>query len=530
MNAKTTATGCRPFLKWAGGKRKQAVQIAAKMPQRIEHLAIPFLGAGGVFWHLVSTDRIAGPVLLSDADRNLIELWQVVQAGPEEMLRICAEWTRDLHASADPEGVYYFVRGKPKKGHPPPRSRWRPKTKVERAARHLWLNRHCNNGLWRFSGKGEFNVGWCHDPKRAGIDADNVRRCHEALNDLTVLIRCMDFRATLDTDALPRDAVVYMDPPYDGVDFDEYGAGAFGANEQDHVADRARALVVAGAECVIVSNNDTPRVRRLFERLPGSTTQVRLERVMAPRSINSDGDGRGKVAEVQISLRPKTLYAGWDSSPTHSALVVLDDDGDVAFQRQLVVRQGDQRPPHVQAIPTNLAGAQRLAWIGRWYRETIAALATAYPDTRVFCGVENYAPSSGTNRGKTLTFECGGLLRAAIAAADWRLKLVPVSLVKKHATGSGAAGTSKADVADGAQRRWGWQHDPSNPNRDDLDDARVIAELIHEVRRLQTGVVELDELNPRESKALQAKYREVFTGAKSTPKHKRRNLITEEWL
>lgn len=489
----------RPFLKWAGGKRRQAAKIAAKMPQRIEHLAIPFLGAGGVFWHLVSTDRIAGPVLLSDADRNLIELWQVVQKGPEEMLRICAEWTRDLHASADPEGVYYFVRGKPKKGHPPPRTRWRPKTKAERAARYLWLNHYCRSGLWRFNRAGEFNVGYCNE-SRAPIPDDNVRRCHEALNDLTVVIRRMDFRAALDTDALPRDAVVYMDPPYDGVDFDEYGAGAFGANEQDHVADRARALVAAGAECVIVS----------------------------------------KVAEVQISLRPKTLYAGWDSSPTHSALVVLDNDGDVAFQRQLVVRQGDQRPPHVRAIPTHLAGAQRLAWVGRWYRETIAALGEYYPDARVFCGVEDYAPNAGrrgpdgkrieNNRGKALTFECGGLLRAAIAAADWRLKLVPVSLVKKHATGSGAAGTSKADVADGALRRWGWQHDPSNPNRDDLDDARVIAELVREVRRLQTGVVELDALNPRESKALQAKYREVFTGAKSTPKHKRRNLITEEWL
>lgn len=514
-----------PFLKRAGGKGSQAADIAAQMPQRIEAYAEPFLGGGAVFWHLARAGRLAGPVLLSDADRDLVELWQVVRDDPEGLLRLCAEWTTDYRG--DPEGVFYFVRGKPKAGTPLPTKRWKPRTKLERAARMLWLNRFCVNGLWRKNAAGEFNVGWCRDPKRNGIDAANLRRCSEMLRELDVTIRCMPVAdAWVD---IPRGATVYLDPPYDGVDFDGYGVGSFSGDAQSRLAVNADRGAATRFECVVASNSDTEAIRAAYGSGFARTT---IDRVMVARSINSKGDGRGKVPEVRIVMRPAVqLFAGWDSSPTHSALVVEDADGDVVYQRQLTTLASEVRPPFVQRCPFGPAdGPRRLAWLARWYREAVEGLAGRFPHDQVFCIVEDYALTPGrkgkdgkrvqNNQGKALTFECGGLLRAAIASAGWRLRFVTPGKVKKHATGSGGAMVDKEQVADGARARWGWGYSRELKHWDDATDARVMANLARELRQLQTGALSLESL----PKA----HREVYTGTGT--KARRRNLIEEGWL
>ena len=504
-----------PFLKWAGGKASQAADIAAEMPARIEAYAEPFLGGGAVFWHLARAGRLVGPVLLSDADKDLVELWQVVRDDPEGLIRMCASWTEDYRA--DPEGVFYFVRGKPKAGTPPPSKRWKPRTKLERAARMLWLNRFCVNGLWRKNARGEFNVGWCRDGKRNGINAENLRRCSETLRELAVTIRCAT-AAEIWPD-IPRGATVYLDPPYDEVDFDDYGVGSFSGDAQSRLALNAEQGAATRFECVVASNNDTTGVRAAYGPTPGVTTTV--TQVMVARSINSDGSARGKVPELRIVMRPATqLFAGWDSSPTHSALVVEDADGDVVYQRQLTTLAREERPPFVQRCPFATAdGPRRLAWLAKWYREAVDGLTERFPHAQVFCIVEDYA-HAGPNSGKVLTFECGGLLRATIAAAGWRLRFVTPGKVKKHATGNGGASVDKVQVADGAIVRWGWAYARGLKHWDDLTDARAMANLARELRQLQTGALDLVTLSKAQ--------REVYTGTGT--KAKRRNLIEEGWL
>jgi DNA adenine methylase len=164
-----------------------------------------------------------------------------------------------------------------------------------RAGTFIYLNRTCFNGLWRVNRKGEFNVtpGKYKRPRicdRAGIVAASV-----ALGHADLFYR--DFRAT--AAYAEKGDFAYFDPPYDPISktasFRSYTAAGFTDYHQRELADVALAMVGRGVK-VMLSNSDTPFVRSLYK-----DKRWKVERVYAPRAINSDPRRRGKVAEVIIT-------------------------------------------------------------------------------------------------------------------------------------------------------------------------------------------------------------------------------------
>lgn len=268
----------RPFLKWAGGKgqllRELTPRVVAASPFERYHEF--FLGGGALFFHLTGLGLLGRrQALVSDVNRRLVEVYDALRSSVDKVLLPLQE-----HAALHSAEHYYATRATP------------PDSPAERAARIIYLNRTCFNGLYRENSRGEFNVPMGRYANPLICDAANLRAVSAALK--RARITCQGFEQAAEAVA-PGD-FVYLDPPYDPVsetaNFTSYHAMAFGKQEQRRLAATYRALDQRGAR-LLLSNSDTPFIRELY-------AGFRIEVVMASRNVNSRADRRGRVAELLI--------------------------------------------------------------------------------------------------------------------------------------------------------------------------------------------------------------------------------------
>jgi DNA adenine methylase len=160
------------------------------------------------------------------------------------------------------------------------------------AARFIYLNKTCFNGLYRENSRGEFNVPYGNNRDAKFLDANNLMACSVALTD--VVVHTGDFSWV--PGRAQRGDLVYFDPPYVPLSatssFTQYNASGFGLPDQVRLRDTALALKERGVH-VILSNSSSPTVRELYDGF-------NIIEVNAKRAINSKADGRGPVKEVLI--------------------------------------------------------------------------------------------------------------------------------------------------------------------------------------------------------------------------------------
>ena len=265
--------GVKPFLKWAGGKRKLTSIIAAQTPRRIVQYWEPFVGAGAVYFNVIAPRRAATyagiPSVLSDVNRELITTYTAVRDNVDEVTHYVGE-----HMSKhDDEDYYYEVR----ENEP-----YRP---AEIAARMIYLNKTCYNGLYRVNKSGRFNVPRGRQVSPAVVDAEGLREASEALQ--RVIIHESDFAGI--TPGWRH--FVYVDPPYSET-FDAYTQKGFDEDEQIRLADYVAAWHNAGAN-VLVSSPNTELIRHLY-------ANYEWVEVSAKRSIAPKGHMRDSVTDLLI--------------------------------------------------------------------------------------------------------------------------------------------------------------------------------------------------------------------------------------
>lgn len=274
----------RPFLKWAGGKTQLLPQLRAAALPHIQTYYEPFLGGGALFFALQREGRFERAVL-SDSNAELIAVYAQVRDGVEELIEALAVHQRKYRAASDRADYYYRIRGK------------RATCRVGAAARLIFLNKTCFNGLYRVNSRGEFNVphGSYVNPKIC--DADGLRAAAAALQG--VELRTADFAEALG--AAHVGDFVYCDPPYvplsETASFTSYTAADFGPAEQQRLAAVAAEARGRGVD-VLLSNSGHPEVAQLYRE-----AGFRLETVEAARAINSNGAERGAVREYLIRVR-----------------------------------------------------------------------------------------------------------------------------------------------------------------------------------------------------------------------------------
>lgn len=262
----------RPFLKWAGGKTNSLPRLIQHFPVSFKRYVEPFVGGGSVFLSL----RPGVAASLNDSNEELINAYKVVRESPGELMK-----RLDRLAARYSEEFFFKVRSS------------LPSEKVARAARLIFLNKTCFNGLYRTNSKGEFNVSFgkrercpeLYDSENLVEIAERLRKVHLSAGDFEDLI-----------DSCGEGDFVYCDPPYVPVsptaNFSSYTRDGFSFVDHSRLRDAAERAEKRGA-VVFVSNSNSEIVRQLYARWQA----IPLE---APRCINSRGDKRGPVVELLL--------------------------------------------------------------------------------------------------------------------------------------------------------------------------------------------------------------------------------------
>ena len=262
----------QPFVKWVGGKRSLITQIALNLPSNFNHYFEPFLGGGAVYFAL--ENRIS-KAILSDNNVELITTYQTIKKDPFNLIQKLKE-----HALNHSKKYYYLIR------------QTSFKNKVDIAARFLYLNKTCYNGLYRVNNAGKFNVP-IGDYKNPNIvQEENILSCHERLKKTEIV--CRDFE-----DIKPlRGDFIYFDPPYhpqNELSFTKYTKEDFTSNDQIRLANYIKKLSDSKIY-IMLSNSRTEFVKQLYPK-----KYFKHKTVNAPRLVNCKSDKRGTIEELLIT-------------------------------------------------------------------------------------------------------------------------------------------------------------------------------------------------------------------------------------
>lgn len=269
-----------PFLKWVGGKSRLIQQYQKHLPkvQDIKTYYEPFLGGGSLFFHLQPKSAI-----LSDINQDLIETYCSVRDNLEQLIDLLQiHQNKHNNDNSKNHDYYYQVRSHTYK------------TPIERAARLIYLNKTCFNGLYRVNSKGEFNVpvGKYKNPKICNPDL--LSSASAALKSAKIEVR--RFEEILDH-AKSSDDFVYFDPPYHPLNntsyFTAYSADAFNEDDQIRLRDIFAELASRGVK-VMLSNSDSGFIRELY-------SDFNIHEILASRVINSNIKKRGIITELLIT-------------------------------------------------------------------------------------------------------------------------------------------------------------------------------------------------------------------------------------
>lgn len=265
MNNKLT-----PILKWAGGKRQLLPEIIPLIPQKFECYYEPFLGAGAVLLGLHPQKAV-----VNDANTELINVYYIIKHQPNELIQLLKEY----EASHD-KSFYYEMRNCDRA-----EERFAKLSKLQKAARTIYLNRTCYNGLYRVNKRGYFNTPIGRNSSIQIVNETGILRISEYLNSADVIFFNGDYRIALEN-ATYQD-FVFLDPPYYPINKDSflrYDMLPFGVQEQLDLKKVCDQLDTRGIR-FIETNSDCQEIRELY-------SQYRQIEVEVRRCINAKVDGR----------------------------------------------------------------------------------------------------------------------------------------------------------------------------------------------------------------------------------------------
>jgi DNA adenine methylase len=264
----------KPFLRWAGGKQWLTKTLISLSPEQIGDYYEPFLGGASFFFALKPNNAI-----LSDSNSQLIETYQALQSNPNRVISKLEMWENNKE-------TYYKIRA----------SRFEEKS--DRAARFIYLNKTCWNGLYRVNKKGEFNVPFSNN-QRVVFDPEQLVTASMLLRSAKLLVG--DFEETLATAKMGD--LIYLDPPYtvshSNNGFRQYNERIFSWEDQKRLSRVARNLINNGCY-VIISNAWHKPIIDMYEDF--LAYEISRHSILAANSNN-----RKKISEALI-ISPNLEY------------------------------------------------------------------------------------------------------------------------------------------------------------------------------------------------------------------------------
>ena len=267
----------KPFLKWAGGKTNLLGQYEPLFPEWSGDYFEPFIGSGAVFFYLSARPE-ERKYYLSDLNREIVDAFCAVRDDVEGVIKLLAK-----HQQLHSKDYFYQVRGLVPQNL----------SALEKAARTIYLNKTCFNGLYRVNKKGEFNVPMGNYKKPSILQIETLKAASRALSPADLSTG----HYSVLVDKAQAGDFIYLDPPYHPLSktamFTNYVAQAFGEKDQMELAEVAAALSKKG--CVVMeSNSNTDFIKDLYKGF-------KIQEVWARRSINREKSKRGAITELVVT-------------------------------------------------------------------------------------------------------------------------------------------------------------------------------------------------------------------------------------
>lgn len=264
----------KPIIKFVGGKSQMLDTIKEMLPPTYNRYYEPFLGGGAVLLELNPKEAY-----VNDINSELINMYIQVREDVEGVIWHLNIFDHDHDICEDKKAYYYIMRDIFNK--------YRGEKSTMQAARFIYLNKHCFNGLYRENSKCEFNVPFNGKLTGGSFDAEHLREVSKHIHD--VMFINGDFEDCVCH--ADKEDLVFLDPPYDN-SFTDYTGAGFERDQQIRVANKFKELSDRGCYCML-TNHDTPLIRELYKDYNIKVIDVR-------RSINRNGNDR-KGKEVIIT-------------------------------------------------------------------------------------------------------------------------------------------------------------------------------------------------------------------------------------
>lgn len=265
----------KPILKWVGGKRQLIPEIKKYIPEYDRYIE-PFFGGGAVLFDLQPTNAI-----INDINPELINLYKVIKNNPQKLIELLKTYTND-------EDTYYKIRNLDRNDS------YKNTDNIEKAARFIYLNRTCFNGLYRVNSKGQNNVPYGKYKNPLICDENNIKNCASYLSNNNIEITNLDFNDVLKK--AKENDFIYLDPPYDPLtetsSFTSYSKEGFTKLDQERLKKQLDKLNDKKIK-FLLSNSSTEFIKELYK-------DYTIIEVNAKRNIASTTTGRKPVKEVLI--------------------------------------------------------------------------------------------------------------------------------------------------------------------------------------------------------------------------------------
>ena len=270
----------KPFVKWAGGKRQIIDKLLKYSPVDYKTYYEPFVGGGALLFELQPKRAV-----INDYNSELMNVFECIK-DEDKFSNMCNELNK--HETNHSEEYYYKIRDLDRN-----KTKYNKLEDYKKAARTIYLNKACFNGLYRVNSKNEFNVPFGKKIKVNTYDGPNLGIIHCLLNFFDIKLMSVDFEEAVKT--AKKGDFVYFDPPYDSdtTTFNSYTEEGFGKSEQIRLSEVFKDLDKRGCY-VMLSNHNSSLIRKLYN-------DYNIHQITAKRNINANGKKRGKVEEVIIT-------------------------------------------------------------------------------------------------------------------------------------------------------------------------------------------------------------------------------------
>lgn len=267
-----------PMLKWVGGKRQLLSEIVPMIDNKCSTYVEPFVGGGAVLFRLQPQKAV-----INDYNQELINVYRTVRDHLDDLIEVL-----QIHATKNTSDYYYEVRALDREDS------FKKMSDIEKAARIIYLNKTCYNGLYRVNSLGQFNSPYGRYKNPKIVNEPVLRAISKYFNSNEIKILNGDYKEALKN--LDVNSFVYLDPPYMPISssssFTGYTEGGFGYERQIELKKECDKLTQQGIK-FLQSNSDCEEIRELYKN-------YKIKTVQAKRSINSVAKKRGEINEVLI--------------------------------------------------------------------------------------------------------------------------------------------------------------------------------------------------------------------------------------